>query len=153
MSDTETTTEEVAAGVPTPALLRAARGTYGVGIRREFRDAGIGGMPPEGAHIVGGMGNHGVAIADLTRQLGSASRGERIVAALVENGFLERDGADYQLTDKGRRAAAAVRDGVSTVEEKLRAQLTAEQYEGFRRGLVALCDIREGWEHEPSPDE
>ncbi len=140
--------------IPTPALLRASRGAYSIGIRRELAKAGIDDLPPNGAYVIGGMGNRGATATDLIRQLGMSERStSELVDTLVSRGFLTQAdvAADQReiavvLTKRGLVAAEAIGRGVDSVEDELRTFLTAADYQGLRRGLVGLCELRERWE-------
>jgi DNA-binding MarR family transcriptional regulator len=134
-----------------PALLRAARGAYGVSVRRSLAAAGFEDLPANGPYVLGGMVNRGGSAGDLIRQLGiSKQAASQLVDTLVLRGYLERapDPADRRrmtlsATERGRAAAAATHAGVAAIDEQLGAMLTAEQRAGLRDGLVALCAIRE----------
>ena len=134
-----------------PALLRAARGAYGVAIGKRLAAASFDDLPRNGPFILGGMGNHGVAAGDLVRQLGvSKQAAGQLIDTLVLRGYLERQTnpddrrrVTIALTDRGRAAATEVRAGVEEVDRELAARLTAEQLDGLRAGLVALTTIRE----------
>ncbi|MBV8064281.1 MAG: MarR family transcriptional regulator [Actinobacteria bacterium] len=134
-----------------PALLRAARGAYGVAIGKRLAAASFDDLPRNGPFILGGMGNHGVAAGDLVRQLGvSKQAAGQLIDTLVLRGYLERQTnpddrrrVTIALTDRGRAAATEVRAGVEEVDRELAARLTAEQLDGLRMGLVALTTIRE----------
>lgn len=130
--------------VPIPALLRAARGAYGHAIRRRLAGAGLEDLPRNGAFVLGGMGNHGVAASDLLRQLGPKA-GE-LVDALLARGYLEERDTTLELTPRGESAAREVQAGVAEVDGELAAQLTEAQLDGLRAGLVALTTIRERME-------
>ncbi len=134
-----------------PALLRAARGAYGVAIGKRLAAASFDDLPRNGPFILGGMGNHGVAAGDLVRQLGvSKQAAGQLIDTLVLRGYLERQAnpddrrrVTIELTDRGRAAATEVRAGVEDVDRELAAQLTPGQLDGLRAGLVALTTIRE----------
>lgn len=130
--------------VPIPALLRAARGAYGHAIRRRLAGAGLEDLPRNAAFVLGGMGNHGVAAADLLRQLGA--RAGELVDTLLTRGYLERRDGTLELTPRGKAAATEVRGGVEEVDAELAAQLTKAELDGLRAGLVALTTIREQME-------
>ena len=137
-----------------PALLRAARGSYGHAIRASLAAADFADVPRNGAFVLGGMVNHGAPAGGLVRQLGvSKQAASQLLDTLVVRGYLERaaDPNDrrrmiVEPTERGRAAAAAIRSAVRTVDEELASLLTAEQLAGLRAGLVALCDIRERME-------
>jgi DNA-binding MarR family transcriptional regulator len=134
-----------------PALLRAARGAYGNAIRAELAAGSFDDMPQSGPFLLGGMANHGVAAGDLIRRLGvSKQAASQLVDTLVLRGYLERRvnaddrrRIDVELTDRGRAAAQAVRDGVETVDDALARRLSSAEMSGFVAGLVALTEIRE----------
>lgn len=140
--------------VPTPALLRASRGAYAIGIRRELGRVGFDDVPPNAPYVLGGISHQGQSASNLVRQLGISKQStSQLIETLVERGYLERADVphdrrrvDLTLTSRGRAAAAAVRRGVETVDDALRSSLTPEQHDGLRAGLIALCDIREAWE-------
>ncbi len=137
-----------------PALLRAARGSYGTAIRAQLADSGFADVPRNGAFVLGGMVNHGAPAAGLVRQLSvSRQAASQLIDTLVVRGYLERlvDPEDrrrmmIEPTERGRAAAAVVRSAVLAVDTKLASMITAEQLAAMRAGLVALCDIREDME-------
>ncbi len=139
-----------------PALLRAARGTYGNAIGAALADAGFDDMPRNGPFVLGGMANHGITAGDLIRQLGvSKQAASQLIDTLVLRGYLERqpDPDDRRrltiaLTERGRVAASAVRTGVRSVDDELAQKLSADDLESLRRGLIALIEIREKSEEE-----
>jgi DNA-binding MarR family transcriptional regulator len=137
-----------------PALLRAARGSYGKAIRARLADEGFADVPRNGPFVLGGMVNQGVSAGDLVRQLGvSKQAASQLIDTLVVRGYLDRrpDPDDrrrvtLEATERGRAAAVTVRAAVVSVDEALAGLLTAEQLAGLHAGLVALCDIREQME-------
>lgn len=141
-------------GVVLPALLRAARGSYGHAIRRHLRDAGCDDMPRNAPFLVGGMVNHGGDPRQLLRQLGVSRQAQsQLVDALVSRGYVlrEEDPEDrrrqtLRVTERGQKAAAASAAGVREVDDALARRITPDQLAGLRAGLLALCDIRDGYE-------
>jgi DNA-binding MarR family transcriptional regulator len=142
--------------VSIPALLRAARGAYGNAIRRRLADADFDDLPRNASFILGGMANHGAPLGGLVRQLGvSKQAAGQLIDTLVLRGYLDRqtDPEDrrritVELTPRGEAAATEVRAGVEEVDRELAAQLSKDQLEGLRSGLVALTTIREQQEEE-----
>ncbi len=140
--------------IPLPALLRAARGSYGGEIRRWLAAAGFDDLPRNGAFVLGGMANQGVAAGDLIRQLGVSKQATaQFVDTLVLRGYLERTTnpddrrrLDLALTDRGRAAADEVRAAVLAVDGELARKLTPDEIAALRKGLVALIEIREAAE-------
>jgi DNA-binding MarR family transcriptional regulator len=139
-----------------PALLRAARGSYGHAIRANLATAGYDDVPRNGAFVLGGMVNHGGSAANLVRQLGvSKQAASQLIDVLVIRGYLQRD-VDPQdrrrqtlaVTERGKGAAAAVRAAVLSVDNELAGLISPEELAGLRTGLVALITIRERMEAE-----
>jgi DNA-binding MarR family transcriptional regulator len=134
-----------------PALLRFARGSYGLSIRSALVDAGFDDIPPNGAYVLGGMANDGGSAADLIRTLGvSKQAASQLIDTLVVRGYLERSidlddrrRMTIDLTDRGRAAAAAIRTGVTSVDAELATKLDPANLAGLRAGLIALIEIRE----------
>ena len=141
-----------------PALLRASRGAYGNAIRRRFAAAGFDDLPRNAPFILGGMYRYGddITAGNLIRQLGvSKQAAGQLIDTLVLRGYLERRTnpddrrrLTLELTARGRAAAEEVREGVEGVNRELAAQLTKDQLDGLRAGLVALTTIREQQEEE-----
>lgn len=139
-----------------PALLRAARGSYGHAIRASLAVAGYDDVPRNGAFVLGGMVNHGGSAADLVRQLGvSKQAASQLIDVLVIRGYLQRsvDPGDrrrqtLEVTERGRGAAAAVGSAVRSVDAELAGMISPEELAGLRAGLIALITIRERIEDE-----
>ena len=137
-----------------PALLRAARGAYGISIQHRLGEAGFSDLPRNGPYVIGGMANHGGSASDLIRQLGVTKQAaSQLIDTLVIRGYLERsvDPDDRRrlsidLTERGRGAAVEIRAAVEEVDRRLADKLSADQLAGLRAGLVALCDIRDDLE-------
>jgi DNA-binding MarR family transcriptional regulator len=138
-----------------PALLRAARGSYGNAIRAQLAEAGFEDIPRNGAYVLGGMVNHGGSASGLVRELGvSKQAASQLIDTLVLRGYLERE-ADSEdrrrvkiaVTERGRTAAAAVRAGVVAIDAELAKLISPAELAGLRAGLTALCDIREFMEY------
>jgi DNA-binding MarR family transcriptional regulator len=133
-----------------PALLRAARGSYGHAIRASLAAAGYDDMPRNGAFVLGGMVNHRGSTADLVRQLGVSKQAtSQLIDVLVIRGYLQRqvDPDDRRrqtlaVTERGRGAAAAVRSAVLSVDADLAAMISPQELAGLRAGLIALITIR-----------
>jgi DNA-binding MarR family transcriptional regulator len=146
--------ETDAGQIPITALLRAARGSYGHSIRVSLATAEFEDLPRNGAYVLGGMANHGGTAGGLVRGLGvSKQAASQLIDTLVLRGYLERltnvedrRRMSIELTERGRAAAAAVREGVVAVDEELAALISPLELAGLRAGLVALCDIRDRME-------
>ena len=111
-------------------------------------------MPRSGPFLVGGMVNHDGNPRLLLRQLGVTRQAQsQLVDALVSRGYVTREPVPedrrrmtLQVTERGRKAAAASAAGVREVDAELARRITPDQLAGLRAGLVALCDIRDGYE-------
>jgi DNA-binding MarR family transcriptional regulator len=134
-----------------PALLRAARAPYTRAVRASLAAAGYDDLPRNGAFVIGGMANHGAALGDLVKQLGVSKQAiSQLIDTLVLRGYLERhaDEADrrrmtIELTERGRSAAAAVRSGVTAVDDELVRRVSPAELAGLRAGLIALIELAE----------
>src|ERR1700733_7130454 len=120
-------TEDTTDDVVIPALMRAARGSYGPVIAQRLEAAGIDDLPRHGAFVLGGMANHGGSAADMIDGLGiSKQRASQLIDTLVLRGYLTREvNADDRrrttilLTDRGRAAAAEVRAAIERAAGEL----------------------------------
>jgi DNA-binding MarR family transcriptional regulator len=134
-----------------PALLRHARTTYGVAMRRALAEAGYDDIPKNGLYVIGGLalGPDAVPLGQLVKELRvSKQAAGQLVDTLVLRGYLERavDPGDRRrltvaLTERGRAAAATQ----AAVREEIDAQLIAragrEAVSCTRRTLAALIDL------------
>jgi DNA-binding MarR family transcriptional regulator len=139
-----------------PALLRAARGAYGHAVRARLAEGGFDDLPGNGPYILGGMANRGGSAGNLIRELGvSKQAASQLIDTLVLRGYLEREiNADdrrrmtIELTERGRAAAEAVREGVEAIDDELAKSISPAELAGLCAGLVALTTIRERLEDE-----
>jgi hypothetical protein len=107
-----------------PALLRAARRSYGQSVGASLAAAGLDDVPRNGAFVLGGMANHSGSAGDLIRELGvSKQAGRHLIDTLVIRGYLERQvnpddrrRQTISVTAWGRAAAGAVRAGVEAID-------------------------------------
>ncbi len=133
-----------------PALLRAARGSYGNAVRSSLAAAGFDDLPRNGPFVLGGMANRGASASDLIEALDvSKQAASQLIDALVLRGYLTREvnpedrrRLTIELTERGRAAAQAVRAGVEVVDAELSAAISADQLAGLRAGLYALAEIK-----------
>jgi DNA-binding MarR family transcriptional regulator len=136
--------------MPIPALLRAARGTYGIAIRGRLAQAGFDDVPANGPFILGGMANQGETAANLLRGLNvSKQAASQLVDTLVVRGYLDRavDSEDRRrnalaLTERGTAAAHVARDAIVEVDEALAAHLSSAEIATLRKGLFSLWLVR-----------
>jgi DNA-binding MarR family transcriptional regulator len=142
-----------------PALLRHARNTYGVAMRRALEEGGFDDVPRNGLYVIGGlaMGAGEVPLGQLIRELRiSKQAAGQLVDTLVTRGYLERavDPQDRRkltvtLSERGRAAAAAQAAGREKVDAALMAIVGADDIERARRTLAALVDIGSPWDGQP----
>ena len=134
-----------------PALLRAARGSYGNAIRANLAEAGFHDMPRTGSFVLGGIANHGHTASELVHHLGVSKQAtSQLIDTLVLRGYLQRlenpedrRRVTLEITERGRAAGVAIRDAVEAVDAELEKLITPEQLAGLRAGLFALVDIRD----------
>lgn len=137
-----------------PALLRAARASYGNAVRARLAEAGYDDVPRNGAYILGGISNRGGSAGDLIRELGiSKQAASQLIDSLVVRGYLAREvnredrrRMTIAVTERGRAAAAAVRAAIAVVDAELARRLSPAELAGLRKGLEALWAIREEME-------
>lgn len=142
-----------------PALLRHARNTYGVAMRRALDEAGYDDVPKNGLYVIGGlaMGAGGVPLGQLIRELRiSKQAAGQLVDTLVTRGYLERavDPEDRRkltvtLSERGRAAAAAQAAAREKVDAALAVIVGADDIQCTRRALAALIDIGSAWDEQP----
>lgn len=147
MNDTKPWFEDVVIS----GLLRHARYTYGVAMRRALERAGFDDIPGNGLYVLGGlaMGARGIPLGQLIEELRVSKQSVgQLVDALVLRGYLERavDPEDRRkltvtLTERGRAAA----ETQAVVREKIDAELVSrvgqEDVSRTRRTLAALIDM------------
>ena len=138
-----------------PALLRAARGSYGRAIAARLADEGLADLPRNGPFVLGGMANHGGSAVDMIRGLGvSRQAASQLIDTLVLRGYLTREinpadrrRMDIELTGRGRAAADAVQTAIADVDRQLAAMITPTELTGLRTALTALATIKDQAAH------
>ncbi|MBB6183134.1 MarR family winged helix-turn-helix transcriptional regulator [Oleiagrimonas soli] len=133
-----------------PALLRHARTTYGVAMRRALDAAGYDDIPGNGLYVIGGlaMNANPLALTQLVRELRvSRQAASQLVDTLVSRGYLQRttDPDDRRkltvtLTERGQDAARVQTTAREKVDARLLESVGAEAIQSTRRTLVALID-------------
>ena len=134
-----------------PALLRAARSTYGAAMRRALAEEGYGDIPKNGMYVIGGLalGAGDVPLSRLIQELGvSKQAAGQLVDTLVLRGYLERAvHADDRrkltvtLTPRGQAAAAVQAAARMQVDAQLLTRVGADDVARTRRTLAALRDM------------
>ena len=134
-----------------PALLRAARSTYGAAMRRALAGEGYGDIPKNGMYVIGGLalGAGDAPLSRLIQELGvSKQAAGQLVDTLVLRGYLERAvHADDRrkltitLTPRGQAAAAVQAAARMQVDAELLTRIGADDIARTRRTLAALRDM------------
>ena len=135
-----------------PALLRAARRTYGAAIRRALLEAGCEDLPPNGPYVVVAIARSGAPLSEVIDDLGVSKQAVgHLVDTLVARGYLDRapDPEDGRrlvvtLTERGHAAATTVRAAVDQVDAQLDAIVGAEYVAHTRATLAALVVTEHG---------
>jgi len=135
--------------VTLPALLRASRRTYGSAIRSSLAEVGCDDVPRNGSFVIGAIARGGSPLGVIIKELGvSKQAAGQLVDTLVLRGYLERspDPADRRrmtvaLTERGRLAAAAVREAVRGVDARVIERVGADSLARTRTTLAALIDV------------
>jgi DNA-binding MarR family transcriptional regulator len=132
-----------------PALLRAARRTYGSAIRAAQEAVGCDDVPRNGAYVIAAIAWGGTPLSQIIRELGvSKQAAGQLVDTLVARGYLDRspDPEDrrrltVELTERGRVAFAAGRAAVEEVDGQLRERIGADYVAHARVALGAIIDV------------
>ncbi|HEY2689815.1 MAG TPA: MarR family transcriptional regulator [Streptosporangiaceae bacterium] len=130
-----------------PALLRAARRTYGSAVRAALAEAGCDDMPRNGSYLVGAIDRTGAPLSQIITELAvSKQAAGQLVDTLVARGYLDRspDPDDRRrltitLTERGHAAAATVRAAVEQVDAGLLDAVGADYVAHARATLGALA--------------
>jgi DNA-binding MarR family transcriptional regulator len=135
-----------------PALLRHARMTYGIAMRRALMKAGYDDVPKNGMYIIGGMalGADTVPLGQLVKELGASKQAVgQLVDTLVLRGYLKRreDAEDRRksnlvLTERGLGAAAVQRAERERIDAEFIARAGEENVLRTRRTLAVLVELR-----------
>lgn len=137
--------------VAMPALLRHARTTYGLAMRRALAEAGYDDIPRNGLYVIGGLalGNSDLPLAQLIKDLRvSKQTAGQLVDTLVLRGYLVRhvDAADRRkltvsLTERGRAAAETQAAVTKEIDAAWIARIGQKAVHTTRRALAALIDL------------
>jgi DNA-binding MarR family transcriptional regulator len=131
-----------------PALLRAARMTYGSAVRAALAEAGFDDMPRNGSYVIGGIARTGAPLSQVIKGLGvSKQAAGQLVDTLVTRGFLDRSvnpddrrQLTITLTVRGRAAADVIRSAVEQVDADLVARMGPEYVAHTRVTLASLIE-------------
>jgi predicted NBD/HSP70 family sugar kinase len=132
--------------IPTPSLIREARGAYGLAVRGALTKIGLGHLPRNSAYVLGAMDAFGMSFDDVVHHRRKSLEQSRTVEVLFKSGCLETKGALTVLTDRGREAAKACAEARAMLDDEIIARIGTEGFATMRAGLVALIDWKEGTE-------
>lgn len=134
-----------------PALLRHARTTYGVAMRKALEEAGYDDIPRNGLYIIGGLAidSKDIPLSQLIRELRIAKQAAgQLVDTLVTRGYLDRrtDSLDRRkltvtLTERGKAAAAIQAAAREKVDAELVRLVGQENVDRTKHTLGVLIDI------------
>lgn len=132
-----------------PALLRAARATYGKAIRAALAEAGFDDIPGNGLFVVGAVARTRLPMASLVRALGVTKQAAgKLVDTLALRGYVERvpDPDDRRRllvapTPRGAAAADVIRAATGGIDARLAARVPAAQVAHARAVLLALAAL------------
>jgi DNA-binding MarR family transcriptional regulator len=143
-------------GVPIPQLMRDARDVYRDAVQKALTGVGCDDIPRNGSVVLAGLDHRAPestfsSQADVVASLGlSKQMASQLIDTLVLREYLERrnDPVDrrrmeVRLTDRGRRAADAVRTATAGVEAALAQLISTDELHGLHAGLAAYREIRE----------
>lgn len=133
--------------IPLPALMRAARTTYGTAIRAALAEVGCDDLPRNGAFVLGAIARSGLPLSEVIARLGlSKQAAGALVDTLVSRGYLDRatDPEDRRrlrvlLASRGEEAATVIREVVERVDATLVARVGEEYVAHTRATLAALA--------------
>jgi DNA-binding MarR family transcriptional regulator/catechol 2,3-dioxygenase-like lactoylglutathione lyase family enzyme len=137
------------AELPTPTLMRAARGAYASSIRAQLHAIGVDDLPRNGAFLLAGIALGEGPRQNLPGDLGVSRQAvSQVIDILVHRGYVDRN-ADpddrrriaLTLTEQGQQVMEAVVRGVDAVDLQLRERVSAGQVDAMRSALIALADI------------
>ena len=135
------------AAVSLPALLRAARVPYAIAVREALVAHGMDDVPQNGSFVIVAASRNRAVLGGLVRWLAVSKQAVgQLVDLLEDRGYLYRspDPADRRrtmliLTARGETAAAAINVAVRGVDDRLAAQVGAQDVATARRVLGTLA--------------
>jgi len=131
-----------------PALLRAARATYGSAIREALIDAGYDDVPHNGLYVIGAIARSAAPLSQIINELGiSKQAAGQLVDTLVVRGYLGRfvDTEDRRrltitLTERGRAVASVSKAAIKRLDAELEKHAGSEYFEHNRATLAVIAE-------------
>jgi DNA-binding MarR family transcriptional regulator len=135
--------------VAMPALMRAARATYGRAIRAALDEVACEDVPRNGIFVIGAIARGGSPLSGIIKGLGvSKQAAGQLVDTLVVRGYLDRstDPEDRRrmtvsLTERGQLAASASRSAIEQVDARATEQVGARRMADARAVLGTLVGL------------
>ena len=132
-----------------PVLLRFARRSYRDAVHSALGAVGCDDMPRNGSFVVGAIARTGAPLSQIIRDLGVSKQvAGQLVDTLVGRGYLDRstDPDDRRrltitLTERGRAAAAVIRQAVERVDAEVEAEVGPGSVTQARATLAARARI------------
>ncbi|HVB94762.1 MAG TPA: MarR family transcriptional regulator [Acidimicrobiales bacterium] len=132
-----------------PPLLGAARRTYTTAIRSALIDAGFDDVPRSGGAVLGRIARSGRNLGDVAGELAvSKQAASQLIDTLVTRDYVERapDPDDRRrvtvgLTDRGRAAAAVIRQAIERVDAALATRVGADDLARTRAVLRTIVEM------------
>ena len=145
-----------------PALLRRARATYGVAMRKALDGAGYDDIPRNGLYVIGGLAQEkrDIPLARIIDDLGlSKQAAGQLVDTLVARGYLDRrtDPQDRRrlivsLTERGRDAARVQTLARAGIDRGLVERSGERGVLALRKVLAALIGLEKSRQASPNHD-
>ncbi|HYA44491.1 MAG TPA: hypothetical protein VED59_02720 [Acidimicrobiales bacterium] len=133
--------------VPIPSLLRASQGAYAHAIAHALVEAGCPPLPRGGVLVVSALANRNLQPGVVIGQIARGERQQQLLDDLSGLGLVRLVAGAWEATELGRRAGGAIASAIGGIDVLLTEHLGVDGVTSLRRGLVALCDIRDA--HEP----
>jgi DNA-binding MarR family transcriptional regulator len=131
-------------------LMRLARGSFKRAIDAQYAARGIDDVPAPGGYVLAYLANGEESIPEMIEGLGiKKGQYNEFMDRLVLRGFITRHidpnsgTVSFELTERGRAGAEAIFEGSRIVNEELERRLSADEIAAFRRGLIALAEIKQ----------
>ena len=134
--------------IPTPSLIREARGAYGLAIRAALSRIGLNDLPRNSAFVLGAMDTFGMTFDDVIRQRRKSLEQSRTIEALFKCGCLETKDGVTALTARGHEAAKACAEARESLDAEVVARIGKDGFATMRSGLVALIDWKDHTERQ-----
>lgn len=130
--------------VAMPVLLRFARKSYGAAMREALSAAGYNDVPGNGMYVIGGLARAARPAEDTIQQLGlTPEKQQALLDALLQRGYLAAANGSFELTERGKGAAAAARSGLEAIDAELTEEVGADSVRQAKTVLAVLIDIHD----------